>query len=112
MNEGMLRRKFLQLVGSSACLSFMPGLGVQRLGDTPKADATLRVSPVEIEIAPGKIIRTTGYNGSAPGPFLRFREGQQVTVDVFNDAKDPEIVHWHGLFLPPEVDGSEEEGTP
>ena len=35
-----------------------------------------------------------------------------MTIDVFNDTKDHEIVHWHGLFLPPEVDGSEEEGTP
>jgi FtsP/CotA-like multicopper oxidase with cupredoxin domain len=111
MSEDMDRRKFLQLMGSGACLSFLPGLAVPKLADTSKADATLRISPVEIEIAPGKIIKTTGYNGSAPGPFLRFREGQRVTVDVFNDTKDPEIVHWHGLFLPPEVDGSEEEGT-
>jgi FtsP/CotA-like multicopper oxidase with cupredoxin domain len=112
LTEGMLRRKFLQLVGSGACVSFVPALTAQKPGVPPKPDATLRISPVEIEIAPGKIIKTTGYNGSAPGPNLRFREGQRVTLDVVNDTKEPEIVHWHGLFLPPEVDGSEEEGTP
>lgn len=112
MSAGMLRRKFLELMGSGACLSFLPDLAGQKLAELPKADATLRISPVEIEIAPGKIIKTTGYNGSAPGPFLRFHEGQRMTVDVFNDTKDPEIVHWHGFFIPPEVDGSEEEGTP
>ena len=107
----MLRRKFLQWMGGAG-LSLIPGSAVPRLAETSQADATLRISPVEIEIAPGKIIRTIGYNGSAPGPFLRFREGQLVTVDVFNGTKDPELVHWHGLFLPPEVDGSVEEGTP
>lgn len=58
---------------------------------------------MQLEIAPGIIIKTTGYNGSAPGPFLRFRDGQEVTVDVINETKDPEILHWHGLFFPPEA---------
>jgi len=111
MRGGMLRREFLEWM-SSACLSFVSSSVLPRIAEPSKADATLHISPVELEIAPGKIIKTTGYNGSAPGPFLRFREGQQVTVDVFNDTKDPELVHWHGLFLPSEVDGSAEEGTP
>lgn len=112
MGEGIDRRRFLELMGEGACLSMAPVLGAPRLAETPKVDVTLRIAPVTLEIAPGKIIKTTGYNGSAPGPFLRFREGQQVTVDVFNDTKEPEIVHWHGLFLAPEIDGSTEEGTP
>ena len=58
------------------------------------------------------MIKTTGYNGSAPGPVLRLREGRPVTVEVFNDTKIAELVHWHGLFVPSEVDGSAEEGTP
>ena len=65
-----------------------------------------------MEVAPRKIIKTTGYNGSVPGPVLRLREGQLTSVEVFNDTKIPELVHWHGLFIPSEVDGSEEEGTP
>ncbi|MFZ3215564.1 MAG: multicopper oxidase family protein [Candidatus Acidiferrales bacterium] len=108
----MQRRKFLQLLGSGACLSLAPNLVAQNSAGNAPADATLRISPVQIAIAPGKIIKTTGYNGSAPGPFLRFREGQRVTVDVFNDSKEPELVHWHGLFLPSQIDGSAEEGTP
>jgi FtsP/CotA-like multicopper oxidase with cupredoxin domain len=43
---------------------------------------------------------------------LRIKEGQQVTVDVQNDSDVPELVHWHGLFVPSEVDGAMEEGTP
>ena len=107
----MFRREFLELLGTGAGLSLVSSLPAWPLADlTP--DATLRISSVELEIAPRKTVKTTGYNGSAPGPVLRFREGQQVTIDVFNDTKEPEIVHWHGLFVAPEVDGSVEEGTP
>jgi len=33
-------------------------------------------------------------------------------VDVINETGDEEIVHWHGLHVPSDVDGSPEEGTP
>jgi len=108
----VLRRKFLQLAGMGAGLSVAPRLAAQGLAGSPPADATLHISAVELEIAPKKIIKTTGYNGSVPGPLLRFREGQRVTIDVFNDTKEEELVHWHGLFIPSEVDGAMEEGTP
>ena len=87
-------------------------MGLQAAQDNRKADITIHISPVEWEVAPRKVIKTTGYNGSAPGPVLRLREGQRVMVDVFNETKTPELVHWHGLLLPSDVDGSEEEGTP
>ncbi len=77
-----------------------------------KADFTLRIGPVSVELAPGKRVKTIGYNGSAPGPILRMREGVAVTVEVMNETDTPEIVHWHGLHIPSEVDGSIEEGTP
>ena len=108
----MDRRKFLALLGTPVLSELVRRTGLQTALDIPKADITLHISPVEIEVAPRKIIKTTGYNGSAPGPVLRLREGQPVTVDVFNETKTPELVHWHGLFIPSEVDGSEEEGTP
>ncbi len=77
-----------------------------------KADIALRIAPVELEIAPGKIIKTIGYNGTVPGPILRLKEGVPITIDVQNETALPELVHWHGLFIPSEVDGSAEEGTP
>lgn len=77
-----------------------------------KADFTLRIAPVALEIAPSHFISTIGYNGTSPGPILRMREGKPVTVDVINDTDAAELVHWHGLFLPPGIDGAEEEGTP
>ena len=80
--------------------------------ETGPADVTLRIAPVALEIAPSHFISTIGYNGTCPGPLLRMREGKPVTVDVINDTDAPELVHWHGLFIPSEVDGSDEEGTP
>ena len=80
--------------------------------DASKADITLRIAPVAVELTPTRILSTIGYNGTSPGPILRMKEGKQVTVDVFNETDVPELVHWHGLFIPPEVDGVEEEATP
>ena len=73
---------------------------------------SLRIAPMLVELAPQVVISTIGYNNQVPGPLLRMREGQSVTVDVVNDTDVPEFVHWHGLFVPSEMDGAEEEGTP
>jgi FtsP/CotA-like multicopper oxidase with cupredoxin domain len=90
------------------------GAGVARslpLQEATKADITLQIAPVTVELAPDRVISTIGYNGTSPGPVLRMREGVPVTVDVVNDTDVPEQVHWHGLLIPSEVDGAEEEGT-
>ena len=83
-------------------------------GDPPaqKADYTLRIAPLSLELGPGNTITTTGYNGKVPGPVLRLREGRPVTINVINDAGYPDIVHWHGLYLPAIEDGATEEGSP
>jgi FtsP/CotA-like multicopper oxidase with cupredoxin domain len=76
------------------------------------ADFTLQIAPMLIDLAPQVVISTVGYSNQVPGPLLRMREGQRVTVDVVNDTDVPEYVHWHGLFVPSDMDGVEEEGTP
>jgi FtsP/CotA-like multicopper oxidase with cupredoxin domain len=40
------------------------------------------------------------------------REGEAQSVQIRNLTKDSEVVHWHGLYLPPDIDGAMEEGTP
>src|SRR5450631_583763 len=76
------------------------------------SDITLRIAPVTVELAPDRILSTIGYNGTAPGPVLRMKQGKPVTVNVINETDTPETVHWHGFQIPSEVDGAEEEGTP
>jgi FtsP/CotA-like multicopper oxidase with cupredoxin domain len=75
-------------------------------------DITLTTAPVTVEFAPNLVFSTIGYNGISPGPILRMREGVPQIVEVVNDTDVPEQVHWHGLCLPSELDGAEEEGTP
>ena len=77
-----------------------------------KVDYALTIAPVSVEIAPDKIIKTVGYNGTVPGPLMRFREGQQATIAVTNKSDVAELVHWHGLRAPSVLDGTMEEGTP
>ena len=76
------------------------------------ADYSLRIAPVTVELDRSHILSTIGYNGVAPGPLLRMRAGKRVTVEVINDTDTPELVHWHGMLIPSEVDGTEEEGSP
>ena len=76
------------------------------------ADVTLRIATGLLELAPDHIVSTTLYNAQFPGLLLRFKEGEPVTVDVFNDTDTPELVHWHGQIIPTDVDGAAEEGTP
>jgi len=110
------RRDFLKLSSLAALAGSVPNLG-RAVGQAaplpePAADYTIRIGTGLVELAPDRIISTTMYNGQFPGPLLRFKEGQSVVVDIYNDTDTPEQLHWHGQFLPVDVDGSSEEGTP
>jgi FtsP/CotA-like multicopper oxidase with cupredoxin domain len=104
----LTRRRFTQVSGMAA--------GAVLLGAAPQAtaipDATLEIAPYTLEASPKHSIRTIAYNGQVPGPLLRMRQGQQQTIEIRNLTADPEIVHWHGLYLPSDIDGAMEEGTP
>ena len=60
----------------------------------------------EVTIDTGDFQRTgIGYNGASPGPVLRFREGEDVTINVTNNLSESTSIHWHGLILPYDQDG-------
>ncbi|WP_263260555.1 copper resistance system multicopper oxidase [Pseudomonas sp. RIT-PI-S] len=44
-------------------------------------------------------------NGGLPGPLLRWREGDTVTLKVHNRLSEPTSLHWHGILLPANMDG-------
>jgi len=107
------RRDFLKLGGMSA----LAAAAACRNDSAPPqhaspADYTIRIAPGLIELAPDRIIATTLYNNQFPGPLIRLREGQNVSVDLYNDTDTPEQLHWHGQIVPVDVDGAREEGTP
>ncbi len=101
-DDRMTRRQALALAGSCIGMS----------AATDRADIALRIGEITLDLGSRFSVRTTAYNGDVPGPLVRVKEGQTVSVDVTNDTNEDEIVHWHGLHIPPEVDGSREEGTP
>lgn len=72
---------------------------------------SLKIGTATIELAPGKGVKTVCYNGQVPGPVLRMKEGNPVTVDVENDSTSEELVHWHGLHIASVPDGAA-EGQP
>ena len=89
----------------------MPAAAPTRSVETGPADVTLRIGPVLADVRQDKTISTVGYNGQVPGPLIRLGEGKQVSVRIFNDTDTPEFVHWHGQFIPSEVDGAGEENS-
>jgi FtsP/CotA-like multicopper oxidase with cupredoxin domain len=84
----------------------------QQAATDSKADHILHIQNGLVEIGKNKLLSTTTYNGQFPGPLLRFREGERVTVEIHNDTDTPEQLHWHGQKVPVDVDGAAEEGTP
>ena len=53
----------------------------------------------------GNSVKKITVNGTIPGPILRFKEGEDVTIHVTNKLDEDTSVHWHGLLLPGEMDG-------
>ena len=102
------RRRFGQLSGLAAGSLLLPAAA--RAVAAP--DVTIEIAPYTLEASPKHHVRTVAYNGQVPGPLLRMRQGQAQTVEIHNRSGDAEVLHWHGLFLPPEIDGAMEEGTP
>ena len=106
------RRAFLRnttAVAAAAALAHKPFAWAQQL---PPADHTLHIAPIHLEIAPGKIVKTTAYNNRVPGELIRLQEGKPVTIDVINDTDTHNLIHWHGLHIPSIQDGADEEGSP
>jgi len=65
-------------------------------------DLTIAETPVNFTGAPRM---ATTINGSIPGPILRWREGDTVTIRVTNRLPISTSIHWHGIILPYQMDG-------
>jgi FtsP/CotA-like multicopper oxidase with cupredoxin domain len=60
---------------------------------------------VEHEFAPGSRAKCWGYNGTTPGPTIEAVEGDRVRILVTNRLPEHTTIHWHGILLPPGMDG-------
>ena len=113
---GMTRRELLQGIGALGMMAAMTRLLPSYVwAAMPSAETTstrlLREQIINLVIdeTPFQIGEVTGMaktiNGTLPGPLIRLQEGAQVTLNVSNCLKEDTSIHWHGLLLPPDMDG-------
>lgn len=109
------RRQLLQqavaLTGGGLVSSLMPAWAQSRTslyrGDLPSVsgreiDLTIERATWSIDGQPGSSIT---LNGTLPGPIIRLKEGQRVTLRVHNRMDESTSVHWHGMLVPFQMDG-------
>ena len=112
MHSSTTRRTFVKGLAASGLLA---GLGLWR---TPVWAVTSPGEPqvlagTEFDLSIGETtVNITGHprtamtiNGGLPGPLLRWREGDTVTLRVKNALKVDTSIHWHGILLPANMDG-------
>jgi FtsP/CotA-like multicopper oxidase with cupredoxin domain len=64
----------------------------------------LTIAQQEVNIT-GKTARGMTINGAIPGPTLRFKEGDIARIHVHNRMSVETSIHWHGVLVPPDMDG-------
>jgi len=65
-------------------------------------DLRIGTTPINITGSPRS---ATTVNGSLPGPTLRWKQGDTVTIRVTNTLDEETSIHWHGILLPANMDG-------
>ncbi|WCR43459.1 copper resistance system multicopper oxidase [Stutzerimonas stutzeri] len=112
MHANQSRRTFVKSLAAGGAVA---GLGLWRqpvwaltspgqptvLGGT-QFDLTIDSMSVDFT---GKRRTAMAINGSIPGPLLRWREGDTVTLRVRNRLPHDTSIHWHGILLPANMDG-------
>lgn len=76
----------------------------QPTGELKGTTFDLRIGETPVNITGNPRIAYT-VNGSLPGPVLRWREGDTVTLRVANTLPEDSSIHWHGILLPANMDG-------
>src|SRR4051812_5631626 len=69
-------------------------------------EVNLTAAVTKLSLQPGIVSEAFAYNGHVPGPTLDVREGDRVIIHFRNELPEPTTVHWHGIHLPFESDGS------
>ena len=114
-NNNLTRRDFLYYTGALGLLTSLKSIVPAYALDFPTSPGVKQAVKINknIDLAIGKKIINLGgrdgnaitVNGSIPGPLIRLQEGEDITIQVKNNLEDDTSIHWHGLLLPPEMDG-------
>lgn len=106
------RRRFVQGAAAGTAIAACGFKGLTAFGETAAQNpAVLSGQHFELTIdslpvnLTGRTRIATVVNGSFPGPILKWRQGDTVTVAVTNRLKTDTSIHWHGMRIPAEMDG-------
>ncbi len=105
------RRRFVQGITAGA-VAAMHWTSRPAFGETsPNTPSILTGNRFELTVD-SRAVNFTGrhagahsINGCVPGPTLKWKEGDTVTISVVNRLKKATSIHWHGVRLPAEMDG-------
>ncbi len=104
------RRHFIQGVAAASVLASVAP-SVRSRAAAAEGPATLAGPTFDLTIGAhvvdvtGRSAHATLVNGTLPGPILRWREGDVVTLNVRNELDVDTSIHWHGILLPAPMDG-------
>jgi FtsP/CotA-like multicopper oxidase with cupredoxin domain len=105
---GLTRRRFVQGLSGVLATTALPfsrgAAGDEQRAVLSGSEFNLEVSALEVNFTGSKRL-ATALNGQVPGPLLRWREGDTVTVRVKNRLQVPTSLHWHGVIVPSDMDG-------
>ena len=96
-----LATAFARIAPAYAQASRGPG-SEMRVGGERVGDLVIDRTSIEVD---GRLGSAITINGTVPGPILRFREGETVTLRVTNRLDTDTSIHWHGVLVPNEMDG-------
>lgn len=71
-------------------------------GEVVEYDLTIAYQEVNFT---GRPVEAMTINGGIPGPTLRFQEGDNARINVRNETDVSTSIHWHGVLVPPGMDG-------
>ncbi len=74
--------------------------------DPKVVEVNLEAVVTQVEYIPGVMTEVWSYNGVVPGPTINVKVGQTLVVNFTNKLPEPTTVHWHGLEVPANMDGS------
>jgi FtsP/CotA-like multicopper oxidase with cupredoxin domain len=69
-------------------------------------EVNLTAGAEKLALVPGSTPNVYAYNGMVPGPTLEANEGDRVIIHFKNKLPEATTVHWHGLHIPADQDGS------
>ena len=87
----------------------MSGLALSGLAALPLRAATpeLRALVRDVQLLPESYGPTAlwTFDGAAPGPVIRARQGERINRRLVNDLPQATSVHWHGIRIDNAMDG-------